>query len=209
MIFLLSYLYNALTLTFFLLPYRLDLFVELFKYWWRHVTKIFKIKWGNTWYIWIHVHTAFIYCYFLLLEVCMLSIIFSGMILMRMMSNLVQLSTKRTDTLHWNRTNFLHSPSRLQNSQVEQLVLWYSLTTITVKCTRTIIILKTERHVWQKMSNFENKTNLKQLYFSKTNIEWKRIIWHFRLSFYFKTGTNNMNVWFLINVKCIVVSSII
>lgn len=63
------------------------------------------------------------------------------------------------------------------------------------------------------MSNFENKTNLKQLYLSKTNIEWKRIIWHFRsnsqLSFYFKTGTDSMNVWFLINVKCIVVSSII
>lgn len=53
----------------------------------------------------------------------MLSIIFSGMIRVRMMSNLVQLSTKRIDTLHWNRTNFLHSPSRLQNSQVEQLVL--------------------------------------------------------------------------------------
>lgn len=30
-----------------MLPYRLDLFVEPFKYWWRHVTKIFKIKWGN------------------------------------------------------------------------------------------------------------------------------------------------------------------
>lgn len=130
MIFSLGNLYCAVTLIIFLfVTYRLDLFVEPFKYWWRHVTKIFKIKWGN---IFEYTYTLLSFSVFLF-DVCVLSIIFAGMIRVRMMSSSPQLSTKRIDTLHWNRTNFLHSPPTWLNSQVlDQLVLWYSLTTIPV-----------------------------------------------------------------------------